>query len=57
MKPILIPDLMPVTEEIASLTVGVYKVLTDALEELTGDRYGIFRSSSPLIEVQTEVKK
>lgn len=34
MKPILIPDLMPVTEEIASLTVGVYKVLTDALEEL-----------------------
>lgn len=37
MKPILIPDLMPVTpvtEEIASLTVGVYKALTDALEEL-----------------------
>lgn len=34
MKPILIPDLMPVTEEIASLTVGVYEVLTDALEEL-----------------------
>ena len=34
MKPILIPDLMPVTEEIASLTVGVYKVLTDALGEL-----------------------
>ena len=28
------PDLMPVTEEIASLTVGVYKALTDALEEL-----------------------
>lgn len=34
MKPILIPDLMPAAEEIASLTVGVYKVLTDALEEL-----------------------
>ena len=31
MKPILIPDLMPVTEEIASLTVGVYETLTDAL--------------------------
>ena len=29
--PILIPDLMPVTEEIASLTVGVYETLTDAL--------------------------
>lgn len=38
MKPILIPDLMPVTEEIASLTVGVYKVLTDALEELVAGR-------------------